>query len=199
MAHVFVCHFYTRQPDFDTGRIRKNMMQNDTMLGVLLGVIRWNSAPPGECADCGRHAKRRAALYVLIDSPSAQTLRLHLIAPGTRAESAAVDDYLRSQMQRQLDGRATLWPVQRICHDCARRRCEHFLERVGSINGDLAATIEQQRHTVWSALFYVTQPGYDATYQQGMITGLGGAPPAPHELLPLALWLWRDRWRARSA
>jgi hypothetical protein len=121
-----------------TVKIDRNEIEDDPgetdLLGTLLGVIRWNAAPAGYCEDCNRFARQRAIVQPYVNAPPQRLVRLHLVAPNTRAESAMIDTYLRSLMDAQLAGGIPRpWPSRRCCERCATWLCDLHLQRAGAL------------------------------------------------------------------
>lgn len=149
-------------------------------LVVVVATIRWNGArASGLCADCGRYvapgALPRALVHVHTGPIPGQLARLSMVAPNTHAESAHVDEWMRSTMERQQRMYRRGMVVSRaICFSCAVRLMNGYLNTDGgTLTGALAAITDD----VWSALLMRCEPGYGHALDRLALNGRGKTPP----------------------
>lgn len=167
-------------------------------LTIVVATIRWNAARTGgRCADCHRQtssdsdAMPRALVHIHAAQPPDQLVRLSQVAPGTHAESAAVDDWMRATMQRQRQPRRQSAVVSRaICWECAIRMLNGYLNTDG---GTLTGVLSAITDDMWSALFMTCQPGHGQTLERFACNGRGKAP-ALADLFSLASKGLDVRW-----
>jgi hypothetical protein len=170
--------------------------QDSELLGVLVGVLRWGVGGTGYCADCNTFARRRAIMQPFVELPPDRLVRLHVIAPNTRAESAGVDDYLRAYMNDQLAGVMRVWPARRLCQTCAKQLCDqHQRNDTGTLSGEIATFLATRQVSMWTGLFLVCEVGHGKPLQR-FLTNAVGPIPRPDHLLKRALATWTARPRA---
>lgn len=167
----------------------KQQPQTAQRLTVVAAVIRWNRGghAGGLCADCHRQvsvdAMPRALVHAYVQRPPETLMRLSVVAPGTHAESAQVDNWMRETMQKQTHPRRQSAVVSRaICFSCAIRMLNDFLHTDG---GTLTGALSAITDDLWSALYMTCEPGWGQPLERFVCNGRGSVPTLA-ELLGLA-------------
>lgn len=159
-------------------------------LAIILAVLRWHAdgqTRAGLCADCGggiASGAPRITVHGYVSRPPEQLVRLSLVAPGTHAESAQVDTWLRSVMRLQQRSRRQSPIVSRsVCWSCAVGMLTSYL---GNATGALTSVLAALAPDQWTALAMCAEPGYGRTLERLAISGQGKTPPLADLLRGLA-------------
>lgn len=157
----------------------KQQSRTAQRLAVVVATIRWNGASAsGLCADCGCFVAQddlpRALVHVHAGPVPQQLVRLSMVAPGTRAESASVDEWMRGVMQRQQRGRRQAIVMSRaICFECAVEMLNDYLQTNGGL---LTGALSMIAGDVWTALLMRCEPGYGHALERLAVNGRGKTP-----------------------
>jgi hypothetical protein len=182
--------------------------RNGELLLVVLSVVRWGVGGPGRCADCHQTVDERHSLEPKIRPPSERVRRLSLIAPGTRAESAHIDEWAWEQMQIQLGyrparssshgGKQKPLTSHKLCFDCICARLEAFQQ---NDTGSAAAVASCVAHALtgrpsFTAMFRAIRAGFE--YQRiDNFLGLGcGSNWSVRRMVEYGIDDWWKRERA---